>query len=223
MSKHALVIGATGAVGSALTRVLLASPAWRGVKILTRKPTELFAGLAGAEKLSRIAVDMEHVELAAREAGRGCDAAFCTMGIGQPRKLTKEEVWKVEVDQTEAFAKGCKEAGVRHYTLMTAVGANPASKNSYLKLKGTIEERTAALGFERLSFFRPSLLVTRELRYGFQDWLTQTLFPAVAWLLPSRFHGIRVEDLGKAMARNAERSGPPLERLHYEEFIRITG
>ena len=224
MSRHAIVIGATGAVGSALTRRLLASAAWAGVRILTRKPTKIFSVLPGAEKLTQKTITPETLEAVARETAQGCDAAFCTMGIGQPRKVSREELWQVEVEQATDYARGCRKAGVKHYSLMTAVGADAKSKNHYMRVKGTAEKLATSLHFERTSFFRPSLLVTQEIRYGLQDRLTQALFPIVAWFLPSRFHGIRVEDLGRGMVRNAETpAAPGVETLHYEDFIRLSG
>ena len=48
---------------------------------------------------------------------RNCHAAFSTMGIGQPRKVAKQEFWKVDVEQNTAFARACKIAGVRHFSL----------------------------------------------------------------------------------------------------------
>jgi hypothetical protein len=64
--------------------------------------------------------------------------------------------------------------------------------------------------------------VTREIRYGLQDRVTQALFPRVSWLLPSRYHEIRVEDLGRAMRINAERPGKDgVEILHYAEFVEM--
>ncbi len=89
-------------------------------------------------------------------------------------------------------------------------------------VKGSAEDALAALDFARASYYRPSLLVTRNVRYGLQDRLTQAIFPILAWLLPSRFHAIRVEDLARAMRVNAERSGgPATEALHHREFVAL--
>ena len=74
-------------------------------------------------------------------------------------------------------------------------------------------------GIPHTSFFRPSLLVTREIRYGMQDRLIQSIFPKVSWMLPARYHQIRVEDLGRAMRVHAERGdGRSVDVLHYPEF-----
>ena len=213
-----MVIGATGAVGSSLTRSLLASPVWDAVTILTRRPAEMFAGAPGIQKLTRQVVDLEQLEPEAARAAQRCDAAFCTMGIGQPRKVSREEFWKVDVVYAGRFAHACKAAGVRHLSLLSSVGANPLSRNYYLHVKGSAEIWCRAAELARLSLFRPSLLATREIRYGLQDWMAQKIFPRLSWAFPRRFHEITVEDLGQAMRLNAEREGSGAEVLHYPEF-----
>lgn len=222
MNRRAIVLGATGAVGSALTRELLASPAWESVRALPRRSTETFRDAPGAEKLTVHVVEMPCLEAATARAAEGAHAAFCTMGIGQPRKVSRDEFWRVDVELATAFARGCRAASVRHYTLLSAVGADPESRNFYFKVKGTAEARAQALGFERGSFFRPSLLVTREIRYGLQDRLMQMVYAKISWMLPSRFRGVRVEDLGRAMRLNAEAApGAAVERLTYADVVRF--
>jgi len=219
---RAIVVGATGAVGSALLRELLASPSCEEVAALTRRPVETFAGLSGSGKLRQRVIDMNDLERETAEAARGYSTAFCTMGVGQPRKMAKAEVRKVDIDYAAAFARGARSAGVRHISLLSSTAADPASSSFYLRLKGDAEAGVAAAGIARTSFFRPSLLVTQEIRYGLQDRLTQLLFPLISPILPGRFHQIRVEDLARAMRLNAERPGPDgVEILQYPEFIAL--
>ncbi|HUX35145.1 MAG TPA: NAD(P)H-binding protein [Gemmatimonadaceae bacterium] len=218
-SYKAVVVGATGAVGSALVRELLASPRCIRVTALVRRATTMFAHAPGWEKLRLEVVDLADLERATATLAAGCDVAFCTMGIGQPRKVPPEEFRRVDVDYAGAFARGARAAGVRHITLLSSVGADAASRNRYLRVKGDAEAAVAAAGIARTSLFRPSLLVTRQLRYGFQDWLSQTFVPLVAPLLPARYHQIRVEDLARAMRLNAERDGAGgREVLTYPDF-----
>lgn len=181
----------------------------------------MFVNVPGAAKLTQRVMDMDRVELLARESAAACEVACCTMGIGQPRKVSRGEFWKVDVEYATAFARACQGAGVRRMSLLSSLGANPRSSTYYLRVKGTVEERYQALGFGRLSLFRPSLLVTADIRYGLQDRLTQLLFPRVSTFLPSRFHEIRVEDLARAMHLNAEREGSGVEVLHYAECLAL--
>ena len=229
MPHHAVVLGASGAVGSALVRELLASSYWRTVTIFVRRPTTVFDALPGADKLVTHVSDLEEIESESaieltigREGIGGPMSAFCTLGVGQPRKVSRATFHHVDVEIASAFARGCRVAGVRDFSLLTAAGANPRSRVTYARVKGEIESAVRALQFARTSFFRPSLLVTRELRYGLQDRIAQWSIPKISPLLPSRFHEIRVEDLATAMRVNAERDEiGAVEVLHYEDFVRL--
>ena len=67
MSYRAVVVGATGAVGSALVRELLRSPACAGVVALTRRPAD---NLALSDGLRVHVIDLGQLETATREIGR---------------------------------------------------------------------------------------------------------------------------------------------------------
>lgn len=222
IARRAIVLGATGAVGSALVRELLAVPDWIEVTALVRRPTDRFDALEGRSKLILKVTSMDQLESAAAAAGRGCTVAFSTLGVGQPRKVAREEFWRVDVGYTAMFAQGCRAAGILHFSLLGAVGADPTSRSYYLKTKGRAEEAVKAQRFKRASFFRPSLLVTREIRYGLQDRITQAVFPRISRFLPARFHEIRVEDLARAMRLNAERPPTaPVEVLEYPQVAAL--
>jgi uncharacterized protein YbjT (DUF2867 family) len=219
MSYRAVIVGATGAVGSALVGELLYSSACTEVIAVTRRPFDAFTGAA---KLRKHVVDFERLERATTEISKSCEAAFCTMGIGQPRKVAFDEFWRVDVEYAGAFARGAAAAGARHISLLSSVGADVASLNPYLRVKGTAERMVEEAGIARTSFFRPSLLVTREVRYGLQDRLTQAVFPLVSPLLPKRYHEVRVEDLARAMRINAEQPGRSgVEVLEFPQFVAL--
>ena len=225
---HAVVLGASGAVGGALTRELLASPQCSGVTACVRRPSDELNLLPGATaKLTVRVVSMDVLEndvASALAAVPHHSAAFCTLGVGQPRKVSLAEHWRVDVEYASSFARACRNAGVNQFSLLTSVGADPGSSTRYLRVKGAIEDAVRLLNFPRASFFRPSLLVTKELRYGLQDRLTQALFPRISWMLPSRFHEIAVDELGRAMRLNAERAVTArIEIMQYAECMRLLG
>jgi len=218
MTYRAVMVGATGAVGGALLRHLLASTECAGVVAITRRPVNL----GESPKLRTEVADFASLESATERLAASCDQAFCTVGVGQPRKVSREEFWRVDVEYAGAFARGARAAGARHISLLSAVGTNAASRNFYVRVKGAAEEAVAKAGVPRTSLFRPSLLVTDQLRYGLQDRVTQAVFPLVAPLLPARFHHIHVDDLARAMQLNAERPGPAgVAVLHYQDFMAL--
>lgn len=219
---RAVIAGATGAVGSALARDLLRSQRCTAVLVLARRPVTLFDDEPGKGKLRVDVIDYADLETQTARLATGCEVAFCTVGIGQPRKVSREEFWRVDVEYAGAFARGVRRAGAHHISLLSAVGANAASVNRYVMVKGKAEQAVIDAGLPRTSIFRPSVLATDGIRYGLQDRLTQSLFPLVAPLLPRRFHHIHVNDLGRAMRINAETPAPDgVEFLYYPRYAEL--
>ena len=218
-----VLLGATGAVGRNVLAEALRSPAFETVTTLGRRRVDLADGEAPG-KLAQHVVDLE-APASYRALVGGHTAAICTLGVGEPSKSTREEVWKIEVDYVMGFAEGCKEAGVRHFSLMTSVGSDARSSYYYLRLKGTLEDRVKALGFERTSLFRPSMLLTPQNRYGASQAVILAMWPKLDWMLAGplrRYRGVRVEDLGRAIAMNAARDAPGGVEIHeWDGFQRI--
>ncbi len=220
--QKAILLGSTGAVGGHVLAELLRSPAFVAVTTVGRRVAELADPPA---KLVQHAVSLDdpasyHPFLA------GNDAAICTLGVGQPSKMARDEVWKIEVDYVMGFAKACREEGVKHFSLMTSVGTDAKSSIDYLKMKGVLEDRVKALSFERASFFQPSMLLTPRNRYGVTQALTLAVWPKIGWALVGglrRYRGITVEDLGRAIVLNAAREGQGVETYTWDDFQAILG
>ena len=102
----------------------------------------------------------------------------------------------------ESAAKLCKDSGISHFLLVSSIGADANSSLLYPATKGQIEEYLKTLKFDRLSIFRPSLLMTprEERRSG--EALAQAISPYLSWTLGGslrKYKEIPVETVGKAM------------------------
>lgn len=217
-----VVLGATGAVGSEVVRSAVASAGVARVTTLGRRPVEL-PGVT-TDKLAQHTVDV--FDPASYEALlKGHDAAVCTLGVGQPSKASPAEYQRVEMHAPTRFAEACRRQGVGHFTLMTSVGADPTSRFDYLRWKGELEAAITALGFARVSLFRPSMLLTPTNRYGLSQAVTLAVWPHLDLLLSGPlkpYRGIRVADLGRAMVANALRpSTGPVEVLTWADAQRV--
>jgi uncharacterized protein YbjT (DUF2867 family) len=219
--KSAVLLGATGAVGGQALAALLASPAFEHVTTLGRRAVSV----APAGKLAQHSVDPG--KPATYDSFLpGHAVAICTLGVGESTKVSKEEFRRVDFDYVLDFARTCKRQGVSHFTLLGSVGANAKSRFFYLRCKGELEEAIAALGFDRVSFFRPSMIITPKNRYGISQAIVLKVWPVldkVFWGPLRKYRGVTIADLGRAMVKNAERPGRGVEVLMWPDFKRLPG
>jgi uncharacterized protein YbjT (DUF2867 family) len=214
------MIGATGAVGGHVARVLTGMPQVTRLLLIGRRAVE---GLDGPRLVQHVC----DPTLASTYATRlvGVTAAICTLGVGEPSKVSHDEL--VRIDKTAAldFAAACKTAGVQHFSLLASVAASARSTNFYLRTKGELEDGLRALKFERLSLFHPSVILTPTNRYGMSQAIVLAITPRLTPLLigsARKYRGIEVERLGCAIARNllADKSGE--ETLHGDEIRQLS-
>lgn len=144
-----VLIGATGLVGSRLAGHLLDGGA--EVHAIGRR-----ASGRSHERWH------EHVALAERwpelVAGVAADKAASALGTTWRAAGSEEAFRAVDLDIVVAFARTAREAGARAMLTVSSVGADPGSRNFYLRTKGEMERSLAAIGFDRLDILRPGLL-----------------------------------------------------------------
>ena len=131
---------------------------------------------------------------------------------------------KIDKKAVLDFAIACKLNGVKHFQLLSSVGANAASKSFYLRTKGELNDSLRALNFERLSLFQPSMIITPKNRYGFSQAIILKVWPKLDFILQGKakkYRGIKVEELGKAIAENTLTEVNGTEILHYKEFKKL--
>lgn len=216
-----VMLGATGAVGGHVARTLVSMPELESLTLLGRRPLE---GLSGDHIQQRV-IDLSD-PMSYQTLLPGHETAICTLGVGQPSRITKEEFVEIDKRIVLTFASACKDAGVRHFELLGSVGADARSRSFYLRTKGELEDGLRDLAFERLSLFRPSLIITPTNRYGILQGLTLVVFP---WLHPimagglRKYRGIPVDRLGRAMAVNLREAGRGVETLYWDAIERLAG
>ncbi|NNE71389.1 MAG: NAD(P)H-binding protein [Rhodothermales bacterium] len=209
-------IGATGAVGGHASASLSTHPDVAKLTLIGRRE----ATHLSSEKVAQHVADLSD-PTSYREVLQGHDTAVCTLGIGQPSKVSREEFERVDHDYVLDFAKACKAAGVRHFALLSSVGADAGSSNYYLRTKGRLEEELAALEFDRLSVFRPSMILTPTNRYGFSQAVALRLTPLLKPLLMGplrKFRGVPVDLLGRAIAASVLQPGGRVETHYWDDF-----
>ena len=123
----AIILGGTGQVGGAAVAELLAIPACREVVMVTRKP------IAARSRVRSVVLDTgavdfaEHTAALAREVvSHGPVSGVSCVGVGSgSMRWSEEELKRLELGVVGAFARGCREAGIDQFCLLSAQEAVP--------------------------------------------------------------------------------------------------
>ena len=150
--KLALLAGGSGLAGRFALDALLEAQDIRRVLAVSRRPL-------GREhpRLANRIVLFEQLE--AQLKGISCDVALCCLGSTRARAGSRESFREVDVDYVVAFARAALAARARRFVVLSSVGANPESRNFYLRTKGEMEEDLEGVGFESLDILQPSMLL----------------------------------------------------------------
>lgn len=149
--NKAIVLGATGLVGSKLVNRLAKEPAVEKVIAVTRRPVEYESA-----KITNEVIEFDALEKY-RAVFTG-DVLFSCLGTTLKQAGSIEAQRQVDYDYQYEIAKIAAENKVNHYLLVSSSGANANSKSPYLKMKGELEDAVSNLSFERISIIQPSLL-----------------------------------------------------------------
>ncbi len=219
--QTAVVLGATGMIGSYLVKQLLEDEDFSIVRVLVRKPLN-----EKHPKLEVRVIDFENPHDFRAHLGTG-DCIFCCIGTTMKNvKGDKSAYRKVDYDIAVDAAEFGKEAGFSTYVLVSSVGANPAASNFYLRLKGEVELAIRAVGFTRLHIFRPSMLLGDRKEYRFGEKILQNLVSATSFLLAGswrKYHAVHGRMLAKAMIIAAKKQAPGDKVYRYMDFKELVG
>jgi uncharacterized protein YbjT (DUF2867 family) len=159
--KRAILIGATGLVGTSLLNKLLENPSFSSVLVFTRRPT-----LVNHPKLKEYLVDFDTIE-------DWChliegDVLFACLGTTIKKAGSKEIQFKIDYQYTYDFVRLGIKNGLQQIVLISSIGANSKSRNFYLRTKGQLENDLIAFHPTKLQIYRPSILDgdRKEFRFG---------------------------------------------------------
>ena len=197
--RSIVMIGASGAVGGHCVRALLADPRLTRLTLLGRRIDPALTD----PRVSQHVVDLTDAQ-ALGPLLPGHDSAICTLGVGEPSKVSAAEFRTVDHDMPVLFAQGCHAAGVTRFALLSAVGVSSRSRFLFVRTKGELEDTLRGLNFAALVLAHPSMILTPTNRYGPMQAVVLAVWP---WLNPllagplRRYRGIKVDRLGTAIAR----------------------
>ena len=215
MSRTALVAGASGLVGGHLLPLLLADRAYARVVALARR--ELPARHA---KLEQRVVDFGRLD-AFSDIPR-VDDVFCCLGTTIKAAGSQEAFRLVDHDYVLGLARLGARAGARRFLLVSALGADPASRIFYSRVKGDVEAAVRQLPYEGIQIFRPSFLMGDRPEARIAERLGIPLARVLAPLLVGRlrrYRPIHGADVARAMVQIAKEAPRGPNVFEYDGII----
>jgi uncharacterized protein YbjT (DUF2867 family) len=133
------------------------------------------------------------VILAREVLSQGPASAVSCVGVGSgSARWSEEELQRLELGVVGAFARGCHDAGIAQFCLLSAVGSTARSRFRYVRVMGMKEDTVRNVGFTRLAIFRPGIIVGNAHTPAWAGWLGK--------LVPGPYGNIEQQILGRSIA-----------------------
>lgn len=217
MGKRALIAGASGLVGHKLLHLLLKEPYYTEIIALVRAPLQM-----QHPKLTEIIVDFDQLDIYERDLA--ADDVFCCLGTTIKKAKTQEAMYKVDVEYPLTLARLALRQGAQHFLFISSIGANPASRFFYSRIKGIAEQELGQMPYDSLSILRPSLLLGDRQEYRFAERWGGTVYQALPFLFTGpmkKYRAIEAETVALAMyhiARDSTKKTSIYSSLEIEQY-----
>ena len=151
-SRTALLAGATGLVGRALLPMLLAGKHYRQVHVFLRRA---LPAIRADAKLKIHRVDFARLPAAFPTV----DDVYIALGTTIKVAGSEAAFRQVDLDFVLNTARAARAAGATRLAVVSALGADPASRVFYNRVKGEMQAAVAQLGYTSVVVAQPSLLL----------------------------------------------------------------
>lgn len=204
--RTAVVAGATGLVGRELTIRLLGERRYEHVVALARRPLPLTDARltvvdAAYDRLSSVLNGVSDKD--------GPLDVFCCLGTTIRAAGSEEAFRRVDHDYVLALGRWARARGARRMVVISALGADAASRVFYNRVKGETERDLAALGLASLVIVRPSLLAGDREEFRVGERLALIATRPLRALLPAGVRPIAAADVAQSMLNAALADAPP--------------
>lgn len=227
MKKYkAIVIGATGGVGTYLVEKLIASDLCSKVTVISRrkcpKAPKLTNIIWGDFSEHLLKEKDENIEVF-----KNHDVLFCCLGAPEKaliglmfnKKKYKPMFQTIDYDYTVGVASVAFKAGISHFSVVSSSGLSEKGTFPYIRIKWKMEQAVKSLGFKNLSIFHPShLMKPARAEEKFFKKIVLNFIASVASVMPHSQKAITVESVAEAMIKELYfRMNSKTEGLYYYE------
>ena len=209
--KTALVLGATGLVGSQVLQLLLEDDRYEKVLVFHRRKTGVTH-----PKLTEYVIKFDEINIWKHLIAG--DHLFSALGTTIKQAGSQNAQYKVDYDHQYDFARVARKNGITHYCLISSIGASSKSKNFYTHMKGRLDKDVKKLKFEKTLILRPSFLKGNRQEKRILEKMGIQLFSIISFLPGiQKYKPIKGKQLAEAMINGL--NDPSTKRTHTGDEI----
>ena len=217
--NNSLIFGSTGFIG---TKVVSHLKNFEGSTItISRKKNLDFGSLVNqiiVEDFNLKNIDLpkiDHVFICLGTKLRAWELIFMS-------KEKKDIFIKTDLDLIINAAKKAKATGAKTISLVSAVGVKEGSLNTYMDIKGKVENEIIKLEFESTNFFRPGHLQGKASSEKWDTAVADFFSKIMDMFLVgpfTKFKSIEGDSVAKAMVNETFNSKPGINIFYFKEMI----
>lgn len=217
--RYAVVVGATGLTGQALTQQLAADRSGLPVRALLRRPAPALPARIEQIILPRL----DDADALAPHIPAGA-WVFCCVGTTMAKAKSQAAFRAVDLDIPVALAHAAAAAGADGMSVVSSVGAKAHGFFFYNRVKGEMELSVQATHLPSVHIFRPGLLLGKRPERRLGERLAGLVSRFVAPMLQgplAQYAPIHAGQLAKAMIAYAKAGGRGLRVFQGKALRRI--
>jgi uncharacterized protein YbjT (DUF2867 family) len=195
MSYRVILVGASGLIGSNLLSELIQSEEISEVLLLIRKST----GISNP-KVKELILNFDELNTYSSEI-QG-DIMYSCLGTTKRETPDSKLYRKIDLEYPLNLAKLGLKNGLSQFHVISSLGADSESSNSYLKLKGELEQELKKLDIPSLHIYQPSFLIGDRKKNRLADKIMKPIFRLINPLLIGKlkkYRSIKAADVAKVM------------------------
>ena len=189
--KSALILGASGLVGSEVLSLSLELDLYYKIVIVVRSPLTI--------KHNKLVEKIIDFDMPKWEEIFPVDHVYCCLGTTIKKAGSKTNFIKVDHDYPLAFAAAAKKWESSIFSVITAAGVSPESKIFYNNVKGQLEKKLKSLELFSTLIFRPSLLLGERKEFRLGEKIGSGIAKVTSWMTPKTYRAIHCKAVAKAM------------------------
>ena len=197
MSRSIVVIGSTGLIGSQFLRDLSKAD-FSAVTAITRRE---IPELKEKPFIRQVLHDLKDLETLRTDLQ--ADILVSALGTTIKKAGSQERFFQIDHDLPLGIARIAREEGCQSLILVSAIGADPASRIFYSRVKGQLEADLAELDFEQLHILRPSLLLGERSEKRSAEFLSKLFMKPLSPVIPWKYRAINAETLAATLLKLA--------------------